>query len=242
MKTVRRYVSLLAAVQLLAACSDADAPAPIRPDSTASPKAAASAPQADERLILALGDSLYAGYGLAQDESFPAVLERRLDAGGVPARIVNAGVSGDTTAGGRGRLAFTLDGLERKPDLAIVGLGANDALRGLDPAQTRANLDAILAELQRREIPVMLTGMVAPRNLGGAYFASFDSIYPDLARKYDAPLYPFFLDGVITRPDLLLSDGIHPNAKGIEVMVRGVLPLVTEALETDPPAARAAAS
>jgi acyl-CoA thioesterase-1 len=177
------------------------------------------------------GDSLYAGYGLKQDQSFPVVLERELDAAGIPTKVVNAGVSGDTTAGGRARLAFTLDGLQRKPDLAIVGLGANDALRGIDPAETRANLDAIVGELDRREIPVLLTGMMAPRNLGSAYVSSFDAIYPALARKYDAKLDPFFLVGVITRPDLLLSDGMHPNDAGVRIMARRIAPMAAERLK-----------
>jgi acyl-CoA thioesterase-1 len=174
---------------------------------------------------------LYAGYGLKQDQGFPAVLEQELDAAGLPTKIVNAGVSGDTTAGGRARLAFTLDGLQRKPDLAIVGLGANDALRGIDPAETRANLDAIVGELDRRGIAVLLTGMMAPRNLGSAYVNSFDAIYPALAKKYDAQLDPFFLDGVITRPDLLLNDGIHPNDAGVRIMARRIAPLAADQLK-----------
>jgi acyl-CoA thioesterase-1 len=185
---------------------------------------------ADERLVLAFGDSLYAGYGLDQDQSFPAVLERQLEGQGVPARVVNAGVSGDTTAAGLARLSFTLEGLPRKPDLAIVGLGANDALRGVDPSETRRNLDAIMSELARRGIPVVITGMMAPRNLGRDYSSRFDAIYPDLAKRYDARLDPFFLDGVITTPDLLLKDGIHPNAAGIEIMVKRVGPLVAQEL------------
>jgi acyl-CoA thioesterase-1 len=144
--------------------------------------------------------------------------------------VVNAGVSGDTTAGGRARLAFTLDGLQHKPDLAIVGLGANDALRGIDPAETRANLDAIVGELDRRGIPVLLTGMMAPRNLGSTYVSTFDAIYPALAKKYDAKLDPFFLDGVITRSDLLLSDGMHPNDAGVRIMARRIAPMAAERL------------
>ena len=144
--------------------------------------------------------------------------------------MFNAGVSGDTSAAGRDRLAFTLDGLPRKPDLVIVGLGGNDVLRGLDPVQTRANLDAILAELQKRGIPAVLTGMLAPPNMGADYAASFNSIFPDLSTKYDAPLYPFFLEGTLGNRALMLPDGIHPNEKGVQTIVDRVAPLIGKAL------------
>jgi acyl-CoA thioesterase I len=229
MKTVRRYVGLLLFVQSAASCSpEAAPPSEQQPTNVTVNSTEQTAP---EKLVLAFGDSLYAGYGLKQDQSFPAVLEQELDATGLPTKVVNAGVSGDTTAGGRARLAFTLDGLQRKPDLAIVGLGANDALRGIDPAETRANLDAIVGELDRRDIPVLLTGMMAPRNLGSAYVSSFDAIYPALAKKYEAKLDPFFLDGVITRPDLLLSDGMHPNDAGVRIMARRIAPIAAEQLK-----------
>lgn len=192
----------------------------------AAPAAARSAPSADARLVVAFGDSLFAGYNLGPDQGFAPALERRLAAEGVDARVFNAGVSGDTSAAGLQRLAFTLDGLERKPDLVILGLGANDMLRGLDPGATRANLDAILAELKKREIPAMLTGMVAAPNMGADYAAKFNPIYPDLAKKYGLTLYPFFLDGVIGNPGLLLPDGIHPNDRGIDAIVQRVSPLV----------------
>ena len=233
MRKLARYVSLLLSVQLAAACSQTDSSAQ-QNIANAAPAASAPAvatPQGDERLVLAFGDSLYAGYGLEPGQSFPAVLERELEAQGIAAKVVNAGVSGDTTAGGLRRLAFTLDGLERKPDLAIVGLGANDMLRGLDPAETRRNLDAILAELHKRDIPVLLTGMLAPRNLDSPYIRSFEAIFPELARKYDAKLDPFFMEGVITDPRLLLPDGLHPNAAGIERIADRVAPLVSEELQ-----------
>lgn len=233
--TVGRYVSLLLALQLAGGCApDAEAP-PVERSNASVEAPASAAPQGQERLVVALGDSLYAGYGVRQNESFPAVLERELAQRGVAARVVNAGLSGDTTAGGRGRLAFTLDGLERKPDLVIVGLGANDALRGLDPAETRANLDAIMAELKRREIPILLTGMMAPRNMDHSYFRSFDSIYPDLAKKYDAALDPFFMAGVIGQRGLLLNDGMHPNPAGIRKMAARVAPLAARKLEQKQP-------
>jgi acyl-CoA thioesterase-1 len=193
-----------------------------------------TAPRADAKLVLAFGDSLYAGYRLDAKEGFAPALERELAEAGLAAKVVNGGVSGDTTAGGRARLAFTLDGLERKPDLAIVGLGANDMLRGIDPAQTRANLDAILAELKRRGIPIVLTGMIAARNYDHPYISAFEGIYPDLAKRYDAPLDPFFLEGVITNPKLLLDDGMHPNAAGVQLMAQRVAPLVAKRLRAAP--------
>ena len=225
---VRRYVGLLLIIQSAVSCSP-EAASPSEPQAT-NVAVNSTEQTGPEKLVLAFGDSLYAGYELKQDQSFPAALERELDAAGIPTKVVNAGVSGDTTAGGRARLAFTLDGLQRKPDLAIVGLGANDALRGIDPTETRANLDAIVGELDRRDIPVLLTGMMAPRNLGSAYVSSFDAIYPALARKYETKLDPFFLDGVITRPDLLLSDGMHPNDAGVRIMARRIAPMAAEQL------------
>jgi len=185
---------------------------------------------AADRLILAFGDSLTAGYGLAPAQAFPNRLEAALRAGGVPARVHNGGVSGDTAAAGRARLNWLLRGLKAKPDLAIVELGANDMLRGLQPAQTRINLDAILSELRRRRIPVLLTGMRAAPNLGRPYAAAFEPIFPALARKYDARLYPFFLEGVAGNPALLQGDGMHPNPRGVAIIVRRILPMVRASL------------
>lgn len=190
----------------------------------------ARAPQRDTKLVVAFGDSLYAGYNLGSGEGFAPTLERALGESGMKAQVVDAGVSGDTSGAGLARLAFALDGQPRKPDLVIVGLGGNDMLRGLSPDETRANLDKILAELKARGIPAMLTGMVAAPNLGRDYAASFNAIYPDLARKYDVPLYAFFLEGVIGQRQLMLADGIHPNAEGISKVVGGVAPMVAQAL------------
>jgi acyl-CoA thioesterase-1 len=173
--------------------------------------------------VLALGDSLTAGYGLPPEQAFPARLEARLRAEGTPVTILNAGVSGDTTAGGRARLGWAL---AEKPDFAIVALGANDALRGLDPAQAKANLDAILADLKGRNIAVLLLGMLAPPNFGKDYEAAFNAIYPALARKHDVALYPFFLDGVAMDRGLNQADGIHPNARGVDVLVERIAPAV----------------
>jgi acyl-CoA thioesterase-1 len=149
----------------------------------------------------------------------------------VRARVTDAGVSGNTVGQGRARLKWTLDGLKEKPDLAIVALGGNDMLRGLAPAQTRADMDAIMAEFKRRGIPVLVAGMLAAPNLGPRYGAEFNSIFPDMARKYGADLYPFFLANVAGMRDLNLPDGVHPNFQGIKVMVSGILPNVMRALE-----------
>lgn len=216
-------------VHLATACSQSETPPP-PPKQETHASANTSMPIAEGKLVLAFGDSLYAGYNLDQGKGLAPVLERSLNAAGVKAQVVNAGVSGDTTAAGLARLVFTLDGLPRKPDLALVGLGGNDMLRGLAPSETRKNLDAILAELRKRNIPVVLTGMIASPNMGPDYAAAFNPIYPDLARKYDAGLYPFMLNGVIGNRSLLLEDGIHPNPKGVETIVKGLEPLVAEKL------------
>lgn len=224
-----RYVFLLLAVQLAVACSPA-APTAEAPDNRPAATAEAARPSANARLVLAFGDSLYAGYQLDQNQGFAPALQRALEAQGVAARVVNGGVSGDTTAAAQQRLAFTLDGLERRPDLVLVGLGGNDALRGLGPDETRRNLAAILSELRQRDIPVLLTGMMAPRNMGPDYAARFDPIFPELAREHGAALYPFLLDGVITEPALLLPDGIHPNADGVNAIVARLSPDVARML------------
>ena len=180
--------------------------------------------------ILAFGDSLTAGYGLPRDQGFAPQLQAMLRRNGVPAVVTNGGVSGDTAAAGRARIAWTLDGLGAKPDLVIVALGGNDMLRGLPPQRTREEMEAILAELKKRGIRFMLAGMVAAPNLGRDYGARFNAIFPDLARKHGAPLYPFFLSGVAGDSRLLLDDRIHPNFQGIKRMVTGIAPTVIEAL------------
>ncbi|MBV2151187.1 MULTISPECIES: arylesterase [Sphingobium] len=223
-----QYGALALFVQLAGACSDkAPPPPPVANSAQATP---AAAPVADGKLVVTFGDSLYAGYNLDQDKGLAPVLEQALAARGMKAQVVNAGVSGDTSAAGLARLAFTLDGLARKPDLILVGLGGNDMLRGLSPDATRDNLDAILAELKKRDIPVLLTGMLASPNMGPDYAAAFNPIFPALAKKYDAALYPFMLDGVIGDRALQLPDGIHPNDKGVAVIVGKLAPMVAEAL------------
>lgn len=215
------YGALLLAVQPLAGCAnDGGSNEPAVDRNVGSEGETATVGQADyDHLVVAFGDSLYAGYGLEQDEGFAPELQRALSERGQSVRVVNAGVSGDTTAAGRQRLAFTLDGLDATPDLVIVGLGGNDMLRGLSPEQTRENLTAILEELESLDIDAMLTGMVAAPNLGADYADAFNPIYADLAAQFDVPLYPFFLDGVIQQPDLMLDDGIHPTAEGIDLVV-----------------------
>jgi acyl-CoA thioesterase-1 len=194
--------------------------------------APAAATAGREALVLAFGDSLTAGYQLRPGDSFPARLEAELRRRGRAVRVVNAGVSGDTTAQGRARLAWVLNGLKQKPDLAIVALGANDMLRGQPPAQARANLDAILAELGRRGIPVILAGMLAAPNLGPEYAKEYNAIFPALARKHGATLDPFFLKGVAGNRARLLPDGMHPNPAGVEVMVQRLAPVVAARLDS----------
>jgi acyl-CoA thioesterase-1 len=191
----------------------------------------AGAAEAQDVHILAFGDSLTAGYGLPRGQGFAPQLEDSLRRNGVRAFVTDAGVSGNTAAAGKARLKWTLDGLKRKPDLAIVALGANDMLRGLSPRQTRADLDGILAEFKRRDIKVMMAGMLAPPNMGSAYVTEYNGLFPALARQYDAELYPFFLAGVAGDRRLNLPDGVHPNFQGIKVMVSGILPTVLRALD-----------
>lgn len=186
--------------------------------------------QAADKLVLAFGDSLTAGYRLPPGQGFAPQLEAALRKSGVSARVHNAGVSGDTTAQGKARLAWVLASLKAKPDLVIVELGANDMLRGLDPARAEANLDAILSELRRRDIPILLAGMVAAPNLGKDYARRFDPIYARLAAKHKAGLYPFFLQGVVGNRSLHIGDAIHPNERGVSVIVRGILPHVRRLL------------
>jgi len=185
---------------------------------------------AADPLIWAFGDSLTAGYGLLPAQGFTAQLQNALRRSGVPATVRNGGIAGDTSAQGKARLRWGLRGLGVQPDLVIVELGANDMLRGLSPQQAEANLDAILAELKRRHIAVLLAGMRAAPNLGPSYRAAFDSMYPRLARKYRMPLYPFFLDGVAGHRGLVQADGLHPNPQGVAIIVRGMLPAVRAAL------------
>lgn len=190
---------------------------------------AVSAADAAERpiKIVALGDSLMAGYQLPGPDAFPARLERALKAKGLAVEVVNAGVSGDTSTGGLARLDWSVpDGT----DAVILELGANDMLRGLEPKVTRKALEEIIGRLKARRIEILLCGMLAPPNLGPDYARGFDAIYPELAAANGLLFYPFFLDGVATNPKLNQRDGMHPNAAGVAAMVEGILPKVEELL------------
>lgn len=232
----RSAASLLLFAMLVAGCNRQDAATAPVPDNAAnaSPVAEVVRPRGAERVVLAFGDSLYAGYGLDRGQSLPDAVQARLRRAGVNATVVNAGVSGDTTAAGRQRLAFVLDQMKQKPELVMLGLGGNDVLRQISPAETRANLTAMVEELHRRELPVLLTGMRAPPNLGPEYVGAFDTIWPDLAKRYDEKLYPFILDGVIGNPALMQGDRVHPNAQGVARIADRVTPLVAQALAASP--------
>lgn len=177
----------------------------------------------DETVIVALGDSLTAGYGLPIEQSFPAQLEDALRKRGHKVRVVNAGVSGDTTAAALRRLDWALSG---DTDAVIVELGGNDALQGLPPEATKAVLSDILQRLEAKGLPVLLAGMEAPRNLGKEYVSAFGAIYADLAARHSVMLYPFFLEGAALNARLMQKDGIHPNSKGVTVIVDHILPQV----------------
>ncbi|MEZ5925389.1 MAG: arylesterase [Hyphomicrobiaceae bacterium] len=178
--------------------------------------------------VVALGDSLTAGYGLAQADSFPVRLEAALRARGYDVTVVNAGVSGDTIEDGLARLDWSVP---EAADAVIVELGANNALRGLDPAAAREALDQIVGRLKGRGAEVLVTGMEASRSLGHAYVEAFGAMFPEIAEKHGALLYDFFLDGVALDPALNQPDGIHPNAKGVDVVVARILPKVEELLK-----------
>ena len=221
-----QLVALLAALSL----NGCERPATPEPSPTTATAKTPRPPAGPERLIVAFGDSLYAGYGLKPGESWPSGIEQALWARGINAKVVNAGVSGDTTAAARARLAFVLDAQTRKPDLVAVGLGGNDMLRGLPPAQARANIDAILTELDKRKIPALLTGMLAAPNLGAEYAKEFNAIFPELAKQHKAALVPFFLQPVLGKPELIQPDHVHPTARGIALIVADTVDDVEKAL------------
>lgn len=179
--------------------------------------------------LAVLGDSLTAGYGLPASAAFPVRLQKALKDKGIDADIVNAGVSGDTTSGGRDRLDWSIPA---GTQAVIVELGANDALRGVNPKVSRAALDDILKKLKARNIAVLLCGMYAPPNYGPDYVKSFNAIYPELAKAYNVPLYPFFLDGVIGIAKLNQADGLHPSAAGVDIIVKQILPTVEAFLQS----------
>lgn len=221
-----------AALFMLAACGDAaDDAAPAGDVAADGQPALPAVPvMGPERKIIAFGDSLFAGYGLDPRDSYPDKLENALRAKGVNADVVNAGVSGDTTAAGLNRLEFTLAAQDTPPALFILELGGNDLLRGISPEETKANLAKMLTVLQNQKVPVLLMGMRAPPNYGPDYQAEFDAIYRDLAKEYGAALIPFWLEDIYREPALFQADKIHPTAAGIERLVGATLAQVEGAL------------
>ena len=215
-----RHLSITVIGLSLAACGggaeDAVVPAEAQEQTVAAAEQDVAGP---ERRILAFGDSLFAGYGLDEQQGYPEHREDTLRARVINARVIDAGVSGDTSAAGRQRLAFTLDAQDTPPDLVILELGGNDMLRGIQPDQTRANFSAMLEELRARQIPVLLMGMRAPPNYGTEYQQQFDALYADLAQEYGTALVPFWLESIYQDPALFLDDRIHPTAAGIAALV-----------------------
>lgn len=199
-------------------------------DAQAADNAANSAAGNAPQTLMLYGDSLMAGYGLSHEDGFAPRLEAALRDAGHNVKVINSSVSGDTTAAGLSRLEWAL---VDDPDVVLLELGANDALRGVEPSQTRENLDAIIGKLRDRDVAVLLAGMMAPPNMGKEYGAEFNEIYPELAAEYQLAFYPFFLDGVAADSSLNQDDGIHPNADGVKVIVERILPQVINVLEAD---------
>jgi acyl-CoA thioesterase I len=226
-QTFGLYGALILLLQGVIACGPAGQSTKEQPAPTKNVKAEVAA----DNLVVVFGDSLYAGYKLGPREGFAPQLQTALQAQGRSVRVHNAGVSGDTTDAGKIRLNFVLDNLERKPDLVVLGLGGNDMLRGIKPEETKRNLIAMLDELKKRGIPVILTGILASPNMGPDYANAFNPIFPALAKQYGVPLYPFFLKGVVANKTLMLDDDIHPNAAGVAVIVEGIEPMVAQALK-----------
>ena len=178
---------------------------------------------ADELSVVCLGDSLTEGYGVAPEDAYPSVLQRRLREAGFEVRVVNAGISGATSASGLSRLRWQL---RAAPDVLLIALGANDGLRGVDPAATRRNLAQVLDLAREQQIPVVLAGMRLPPNYGPEHVKAFEALFPSLAEEYGVPLVPFLLEGVAARPELNLADGIHPTARGYRRVVDNLLPVL----------------
>ena len=230
----------VAAISLaLAGCSDSAGDAANAPEvaEDGEPALPAIPVMGPERKVIAFGDSLFAGYGLDPRDAYPEKLENALRAKGINADVINAGVSGDTTAAGLQRLEFTLASQKDVPPaLFILELGGNDLLRGLKPAETKANLGKMLAILKEQKVPVLLMGMRAPPNYGPEYQAQFDAIYADLAKEYGAQLIPFWLEDIYREPALFQADKIHPTADGVERLVVSTLGQVEKALPSAPDA------
>ena len=228
---VLRSLSMIAAALSLAACgSEAETLERTEDTSASAPSAAAIEVSGPERHILAFGDSLFAGYGVGLENSYPTDLERALRERGINAQMVNAAVSGETSGAGAKRLAFALDAQDVKPDLVLLELGGNDMLRGLSPDQTRANFESMLGELRNRDIPVVLMGMRAPPNYGPEYQQDFDNLYPELAEKYGATLVPFWLESIYQDPSLFQDDRIHPTTEGIDRLVTATVDRIEAAI------------
>ena len=226
-----RHLSITVIAFSLAACGSADdvaeAPRETAQQSTPAPDIVVEGP---ERRILAFGDSLFAGYGVGRENSYPAKLETALRKAGVNAVVVNAAISGETTGAGAQRLKFTLDAQEVKPDLVILELGGNDMLRAIPPAATRTNFEFMLGELKERNIPVLLMGMRAPPNYGAQYQEEFDGIYTAMADQFDAEIIPFWLESIYQDQSLFQDDRIHPTVKGIDALVLDTLDEVRAAI------------
>ena len=224
----------VAALALASCGSEAAVEAPVEASDGAIADGELAIPVMGEEVrIVAFGDSLFAGYGLGETEGYPERLEAALRGRGINARVIDAGVSGDTSSAGRGRLEFVLSGQEETPDLFILELGGNDLLRGIGTDETRANFEAMLTTLRQREIPVLLMGMRSPPNYGPEYQAEFDALYGELAQQFETALIPFWLEDIYEDPSLFQSDRIHPTAEGIEALVASTIDDVTAALPED---------
>lgn len=224
-----RTTLFLLSLFLVAACSPEDPAVPVRA-AVPPPPPSAAVPAANEPLVVFLGDSLTAGYGLGGEQAYPALVEKRLEAEGVPIRVLNAGVSGDTTAGGLARLDWLLS---QKPDVVVVGLGGNDGLRGLPLEHVEGNLREIIRRSKAAGARVLLLGMQIPPNYGPEYAQGFAGMYPRLAKEMDVPLVPFLLEGVGGEAGLNQADGIHPTAEGQEKVAETVIPFLEEILEAE---------
>ncbi|MXP10081.1 arylesterase [Pseudoblastomonas halimionae] len=219
---MKRILVSTSALLLLVGCgsSDDNSTQPVPPESARTERPGKQVdPQGEPVQILAFGDSLFAGYGVESDESYPAQLEAALRERGINASVANAGVSGDTTQAGRDRLAFTIEAQTTAPDLLIVELGGNDMLRGIEPEQTRSNVKRMLEIAQEKGVPVLLFGMRAPPNMGKDYVRQYDAIYGDLAKEYGVPLVPFFLESIYQDPENFQDDRVHPTPAAIGTLV-----------------------
>jgi len=210
------YVIMFIICWLLAACHQ-------EPDK----KSDTEEPRGEMKTIVAVGDSLTAGYGLDESSGYPALLEKKLQAAGYNYQVVNGGVSGETTSGTLSRMEWIMT---LEPDIIVLETGANDGLRGVDPQVAETNIREILRFLKDRDVVVLLAGMKMVWNMGPAYVAEFNSIYPDLAREFDVVFLPFFLEGVATESEYTLGDGIHPNGQGYEIITENIYPYVLEAI------------